>query len=314
MSAEVSVVVATRNRARRLDALMQSLAAQEAQEFELIVVDDGSNDDTGEVLARVRADWHPGLRVVRLEGGGSGPAVARNAGWPQATAPLVAFVDDDCVVDPRWIGELLTVHRDEPGALIQGRTQANPSELDRLSAFSRTVTVERLGPWFETCNIAYPRGLLESLDGFDPALADVDDTDLAMRAQKSGAGALFAPQALAYHAVRVPGALGLAREAKRWGAIAALAKRHPEIRREFASSVFWQVSHQRLALALAGVLLARRTRGVSLAVAVPYVLWHRPNHNSTVGTFASLPAHALVDSAEVVALLRGSASAGSLVV
>jgi glycosyltransferase involved in cell wall biosynthesis len=94
---QVSVVVATRDRARRLDALLSSLCSQTlpADDFEVIVVDDGSRDATQEVLARHASAGGLQLSSVR-HAESQGAAAARNAGWRRARAPLIAFTDDDC--------------------------------------------------------------------------------------------------------------------------------------------------------------------------------------------------------------------------
>ena len=66
-------------------------------------------------------------RVIRRERPG-GPAAARNEGWRAAGAPLVAFTDDDCVATPVWLEEALRAAREEPGAIVQGRTEPDPDE------------------------------------------------------------------------------------------------------------------------------------------------------------------------------------------
>lgn len=298
---EVSVVVATRNRAARLAALLDSLAAQEGAEYEVIVVDDGSDDRTPEVIAQA------GLRAIRHERP-AGPAAARNAGWRAARAGLVAFIDDDCVATPGWLRALLDVHRERPEAVIQGRTEPHPAEVHKHSAFSRSMLVDGPNNWFQTCNIAYPRALLERLGGFDETFRYPagEDTDLAWRAKRSGAPTTFASEALVLHAVHVPGAIRLARSARRWEDVVLCVKRHPELRADYKMRVFWKPAHQRLFLAALGALLARRTRGLSLLAAIPYVTYYRSQHGSYAGTVASLPGHLLVDGAETLAMVRGS--------
>jgi glycosyltransferase involved in cell wall biosynthesis len=306
---EVAVVVATRNRAARLRALLDSLAAQEGVAHEVVVVDDASTDETPGLLAE-----RNGIRVLRNDRP-LGPATARNAGWRASSAPLIAFVDDDCVADPGWLAALVEAHRRKPGAFIQGRTEPHPAEIHKHSAFSRSQFVERLSPFFQTCNIAYPRELLERLEGFDERFRQpaAEDTDLAWRAKRAGAPAEFEPGARVLHAVHTPGALKLARGAGRWEDTVLLVKRYPELRREYRMRIFWKPSHQRLAGAAAGLLLARRTRGLSLLLVLPYVTYHRSQHSSYAGTVASLPAHVLVDGAETLAMARGSLRHGTLV-
>ena len=301
-----AVVVATRNRSGRLRALLKSLAEQDGPPFEVVVVDDGSTDDTAAAIAAADGSGLA-LRSVRHERP-RGPAAARNAGWRTSNAPLLAFVDDDVVVAPGWLAGLVAAHRRAPGAIVQGRTLPHPAEVHRLSAFSRSQLVEGPSAFFQTCNIAYPRALLERLGGFDEVFDGPagEDTDLGWRALALGARHEFEPGALALHAVHLPGALALARGAGRWMDTVRVVKRHPAIRREYRHRVFWKPAHELLLAAAAGALLARRTRGASLLAALPYVAHQTSQHGSLAGTLASLPAHALVDGAEVVAMLRAS--------
>src|SRR2546423_10440437 len=97
---DVSVVIPTRDRASMLAAALDALGNQTLapERFETIVVDDGSRDSTSAVLERAGAGDALRLRVVHT--GGSGPAVARNAGWRAANAPLVAFPAHDCQPAP----------------------------------------------------------------------------------------------------------------------------------------------------------------------------------------------------------------------
>lgn len=307
------MVVATRDRAGRLRALLDSLAGQHGVAYEVVVVDDGSRDGTPGVVAEA-AERLP-VRIMRHESP-RGPAAARNAGWRLARAPLVVFVDDDCVAESGWLAALVEAHRREPRALMQGCTEPHPVEAHRQSAFSRSMLVDRLGPWFQACNIAYPRALLERVGGFHEGFGTPagEDTDLALRARKSGAPVTFVPDAVVHHAVHRLGALRLARSAGRWSTIPLLVKRHPELRAEMPGRVFWRPSHQRLALAACGALMAGRSRGLSLALAAPYLTWARTQHGSYAGVLASLPAHLLVDLAEIAALARGSVRARTLLI
>src|SRR3989442_6588896 len=93
----VSVVIPTYNRRERLDRVLAALDEQRGDErFDVVVVDDGSNDGTAEGLAGRTFEFR--LRVVRQEK--QGPAAARNAGLALVESPLVLFIDDDLVPSP----------------------------------------------------------------------------------------------------------------------------------------------------------------------------------------------------------------------
>jgi GT2 family glycosyltransferase len=303
----LSVVVATQSRADRLRTLMNSLTRQFA-DIEVILVADGANDAVEDVLSNVT----PRVKIQRHETA-RGPAAARNTGWRAARADLVAFVDDDCVVSEKWAAALLA-GADGEWTVVQGRVEPLPAERDRIGPFARTLWVREAGPFFQTANILYPKALLERLGGFDEAFPYPagEDTDLGWRAVELGARVTFASDALVWHAVHEPGWMGLVRDARRWGTAVRVVKRHPALREAFVHRYFWKQSHERLLLALAGVALARRTRGMSLWAVAPWLVVHRGEHPSVGSLARALPAHLAVDSAEVAALARGSAEAGTL--
>lgn len=316
---KASIVIPTRNRAARLRACLDGLTAQEVDDFQVIVVDDASEDAT-ESLVRGRG-LTPGVRYLRMAGR-RGPAAARNAGWRAAEADLVVFTDDDVVPQPGWLAMLLAAHERDPDAVVQGRAEVDPREVQRLGAFGRSQQViSGPGPWFETCNIAYPRALLERLGGFDEQWftdASGEDTDLGCRAVAAGARVVFEPGALVWHAVHDPGALALVRASQRWRAGVRNVKHFPHLRHALHRRVFWKPSHERLLLAAAALAIARRMPAPAAAVlaagaVAPYLALHRAEHGSLAGTAVALPAHIALDGAEVVAMLRGSAAAGTLV-
>ena len=101
----VSVVVTTRCRPELLRRCLHALLVQsfDAEAFEIIVVDDGHDGQTRTLVEALGAHTHaPALRYVR-PAQGRGPAVARNAGWRAAWAPLIAFTDDDTIPAPDWL-------------------------------------------------------------------------------------------------------------------------------------------------------------------------------------------------------------------
>jgi GT2 family glycosyltransferase len=262
---QVSVVVPTHDRPRRLAAVLAGLRAQTLAPggFEVIVVDDGSvTPGTQEVLAAELSRGGLQLRTIRHDSP-RGTSAGRNSGWRVARASLVGFTDDDCVPDPSWLSEALAVSGRHPGAIIQGRTEPNPSELGRRGVFSRTITVDSLGPQYEACNIFYPRALLERVGGFDEIFglfSAGEDTDLAWRALAAGGASAFAPDALVFHAVHELGPLRTLREATRLSQTALVFARHPQTRAMLNRRLFWSGWHYLVIRSLIALALPRPVR------------------------------------------------------
>ncbi len=271
----ISVVVATRNRRERLAALLRSLREQTvgSDAFEVVVVDDGSGDDSAALVEREQAEAPYALTLITRDQA-DGPATARNEGWRAARAALVAFTDDDCEATPEWLERCLEAAEREPGAIIQGLTAPNPGELDSAGPFSVTRDVDGSGPlWFETCNIVYPRDLLERLDGFDETFPEPlgEDTDLGWRALAAGAERAFVADAVVHHAVEDLGPARHLRGALLGADGVLIFKRHAALR---ADALTWGFvrnhAHLRLLLAVAGFWAARRFAPATL-LALPYL-------------------------------------------
>jgi GT2 family glycosyltransferase len=305
----VAVVVATHNRPRRLGLMLAALRAQTRPPDEVVVVDDGSGPETAALLAAEAKRGDLPLRVLRRDEPG-GPATAREAGWRATGAGLIAFTDDDCAPTPQWLAELELVAAASPHAFVQGRTLPNPSELDGLGPFSRSIWVRELDPAFQTCNIAYPRELLERIDGFDTAAfgrePGGEDCDLGWRAIEAGATPVFAPEALVHHAVDDVGALGKLRVAARWSTPMTAYARHPLLRRRtFRFGIFWKEIHWLFFRALIGFLLPNRFYALRNWLVYPYVqdIWARGRLEG--GGPALAPYYVLHDVVEIAAVARG---------
>jgi len=281
--------------------------------FEVIVVHDYEGEDAalldGHPLAREGR-----MRQLRIEPGTGRPSVQRNMGWRAASAPLVAFIDDDCRPDERWLEAVLEAARDAPEAIIQGTTRGDPYEINVLaSPHARTLKVTPPDDFAQTCNIVYPKSLLERVGGFDesmPAPAG-EDTDLALRARATGAELAAAPDALVYHAVDaylLPQAIRLN---LKWRHLAFVIKRHPELRKHLKHGIFWRRSHRDVLLLLAGAVIASRFPP-ALLLGGPWVyrrLTRRrgSRKRAAVAGLIELPGGLVVDVAEVATMLWGSA-------
>ena len=276
MTPRVSVVMATHDRpaglARQLDALRAQTLSDDA--YEIIVVDDGSGPETIELLEREKARSGPSLSVIRHEPAG-GPARARNAGWRIARAPLVAFTDDDCRAGPRWLEAGLAAWDAEPRRFVQGPTRPDPQDEERPGPMAHTLMVERLGPWWETANIFYPREGLEEAGGFDEdhySGPGGEDTDLGSTLIARGYEPVWAPAAGMYHAVTKLDVRAKLRLAWRWDETMLIFKRHPELRRHMTFRLFWNNNHWLLIRAAIALALPSRLWWLRWWLAAPYVL------------------------------------------
>ena len=223
----------------------------------------------------------------------------------------MAFTDDDCRPEPGWLEAGLRAHRAAPGTLVQGQTRPEPADEHLLAhPRARSIRVERLGPFFETCNVFYPRSLLERLGGFDETIptAGSEDTDLALRSFEVGASAVFAPDALVSHAVHEFTLPEAVRFTVRWRTLVGLVKRHPRLRAAFPwHGRIWRETHARLILALLGLALGRR-HPVFLLWCLPYLSYrHGWRPAGLARTLRELPGVAAVDLAELAVLAAASA-------
>ena len=305
----VSVVAATHNRADRLKRLLDGLREQTlgTDRFEVIVVDDGSRDETPSVLAEARERGDLRLTTFRNEPAG-GPARARNRGWRAATGPLVAFTDDDCRPDAGWLEALLKAHDGVADRIVQGQTLPDPTEADNMGPFAKTLRLTELTAHFETCNILYPRALLERLDGFNedyPAPAG-EDTDLGRRATKGGAAPVFAPAALVYHAIFEGGLKDQLRISTLVTEDLRAYKLSPDLRELLPQRIFYRRSHPLMLQALLALGIAR-TSPLALAFTAPYLLNVAGRVRARQGSVRHIPAYVALDFIELGATVRGAA-------
>lgn len=312
----VSVCVSTRDRGPLLRRLLDALAAQTVApgQVEVLVVDDGSKDETAAVLDAARRTFPLRLQVFRHETA-QGPAAGRNRAWRAARGELVAFTDDDCVPTAGWLAALLAASAGQPRVVV-GRVEPAEEQRHRHDPFAHTwvMRAAEVG-WFATANVAYRRADLERLGGFDERYRNpaCEDTDLGLRAEESGLEVVFAPDALVWHDVRPGTVADKVRDAARWGDLPLLVRSHPGARRRLlAHRVFWKPSHLDLLL-LAAACAALPRRPAAGALALPWL--HRrlcpaagaPEADLPMpARVALLPALLAVDAAELTAMMRGS--------
>jgi GT2 family glycosyltransferase len=312
---QLSVVVPSHDRPLRLRWLLNALEEQAAQpgDWEVIVAHDSRDPQTEELLR-----GHPlaaaGVLRHLTFAPGPGPAAKRNAAWRAARGETILFTDDDCRPPADWVANALLATRRHPGAIVQGATRVDPDELavKHHAPHARSQEVAPPTPFAQTCNIAYPRELLERAGGFDEALplAAGEDTDLAIRAQALGAPLVGAPEVLTYHAVEATTLPERLRETWRWQHLAYIVRRHPQLREHMPLRLFWKRSHALLGPAALGLALARRHPLLAALLVAPWAATSLPSYGRSPRGLAraasELPARMAIDAAETAAMARGS--------
>lgn len=318
MKPEVSVVVPTRGRPLRLRWLLNALEEQEmgSGRFEVIVAHDSPGTETAALLAEHPLAASGALRALELAPPRTAGAL-RNAGWRSARAPLIAFTDDDCRPPSRWLESLVDAGRRLPGAIVQGPTRPDPDEAALLIAagFHRTIEAEPPEVECRTCNVLYPREVLERTGGFDEDLVAAEDIDLGARARKLGVPVTGAAAAETFHMVDPGGVVALMRSQWRYRVLPDVVARHPQLRRSFPLWLFWKPAHPALLALVASLALVRR-HPAALVVTLCWALWRAPSYGSgprgRLRAASELPARALVDAAEVATCALGSARSRTL--
>lgn len=230
MTPAVSVVVPTRDRPGQLAHCLAALEDQTAPSYEVVVVDDAS-DDADAVAAVV--DGAPHARLVRGEG--RGPAAARNRGAEAARAPVLCFTDDDCRPSPGWI-EALAGRVDESTAVAGPTRNGQPD--DPFAAASQAITnhlaLASLDPasgrlaFAPTSNLASSAALHRTLR-FDESFptAAGEDRDWCARLASAGGALVYEPAADVDHHQNL-GWRGFWRQQVRYGRGAYLHRRGAE--------------------------------------------------------------------------------------
>lgn len=205
---KLSVVIATYNRAGLLLDLLHDLAVQQdAGEFDVVIVDDGSSAPAADALGDLARFPFPLELVVQAN---SGQARARHRGIERSDGEVIVILDDDMALPPRYLASHRALH--ERGAevvlgLIEGAPDLGKKPLfERFHAAQLDKFVRELrngkplaGSALCTGNVSFRRARYEQVGGFDPALQRSEDRDLGIRLQKAGARLAFSEDAFTRH-------------------------------------------------------------------------------------------------------------------
>lgn len=196
-----SIIIPTFNGASRIVSCLDSLMEQTAgRDVEILVVDDGSTDNTAKVVA--------GYSSVRLvTQGNAGPASARNRGALEARGTILLFTDDDCVPMPDWLEAMLGPFKDQDVVGAKGVYRTHQESLtarfvqieyeDKYRLMAGLPSID----FIDTYSAAFRRDRFLEMTGYDTSfpVACAEDIELSYRMSARGWKMKFVPAAVVYH-------------------------------------------------------------------------------------------------------------------
>src|ERR1700733_15645683 len=197
----VSIIVPTFNGASRigncLDALLKQTAGRDA---EILVVNDGSADNTADVVAR-----YSGVRLITQSN--AGPAAARNRGALAAQGTVILFTDDDCVPMPEWLAAMIEPFKDRNVVGVKGvyrtrqrRLVARFVQIEYEDKYRLMSDVPHID-FIDTYSAGFRRDRFLEMNGYDTSfpVACAEDVELSYRMSARGWKMKFVPAAVVYH-------------------------------------------------------------------------------------------------------------------
>ena len=195
--APVSVVLPTIGRPQLVQECLQSILACDPAPAEVVVVD----SSTDEAVVDVTADFaERGVRVVRFRQPGLGHAF--NAGLAAAAHETVLLTNDDCVVEPSWVGAGMRILAERHEVIVTGRVRpaGDPDVVPSVIDDPQAHDYERLGFFLYTQSMALVRSALLAFGGFDGRISPSgEDNDLSYRWLRSGRTIHYDPEFVVWH-------------------------------------------------------------------------------------------------------------------
>jgi len=208
MKPSVSVVLCVRNEEEYIGHCIKSILSQTYEDFEIIVIDDKSNDHTQAIIKKFDDERIRYFRNDRW----CGIPRSRNRGLQHAKGEYVFFTDGDCEVPNNWIEEGLKSLKGQSCVGVEGRIYYISE--DHKATLSDGVIENINGGQFTTGNVAYKRSAVKAAGGFDERLKRLSDRDIALRIMKYGQ-ICFNAKMIVYHPQVIQTPKGLLETASR---------------------------------------------------------------------------------------------------
>lgn len=196
MSTTVSIIISTYNGAHKINGILDILKYKTDEFFELIVVIDGSTDNSLEVISSYK-EYFPVLHIIYQEN--QGRAVVKNTGACKASGELLLFFDDDMLPTQNCINEHIYHHEKFKNTLLTGGlsefTLENSSDIQHYRVWLRNkwntelrkrkfLKYDKFNLGLSSANFSISKKLFYTIGMFDSKLTDSEDLDLAQRAFK----------------------------------------------------------------------------------------------------------------------------------
>ncbi len=254
-----TIQLCTYNRAHLLERVLEACFEQTVpdDDYEVVLVDDGSTDHTSRVIERAQAQAR--VRFIVVSQSNAGLARARNAGIACARGERIIFIDDDVLPVPNFVEEHMRWHGNHPQAIVRGAVikthsfDALPPPIYSLRDFSAN--------YFWTSNVSVPLHRLRAVGAFNENFAEYgwEDIELGLRLRFAGVPSLFNKKAVAFHYKPAPESENLdemVRQARAQARTAVqLARLHPHWRAYLATGN--TIGHRVLHKWLRGVKASR---------------------------------------------------------
>jgi glycosyltransferase involved in cell wall biosynthesis len=216
----VSIAICTYNNARKLEAVLESLRGlicPPVLEYEVLVVDNNSRDETRGVVEKYRGIW--GQRLRYIFEGAPGLSHARNRALKEAAGDIVSYIDDDVKVDPGWLSAVATAFEEYSAAVVGGKSYLiYPAQRPAWLAGEYESLLSKLDYGDQVIvgldkdlfglNFSVRKELVVRLGGFDTSLGRCrhslcsgEESDLLHRIRETGGLAVYEPRAVVGHVV-----------------------------------------------------------------------------------------------------------------
>ena len=206
--AYISIIIPAKNAQKTIEKCLNSILNLDYKNYEVIVIDDGSEDKTGEILEKYKDK----IKIIK-NNISLGPARARNMAVKVAEGQYLAFTDSDCLLDRDWLKELVKGFTQDNVAGVGGSQRVPEDESEfgkKVFKFMQKIgfitdylhqTKGKLIPVNHnpSCNVMYKKEIFLKENGFFEGLWPGEDVELDYRLRKKGYQLFFNPFAIVYH-------------------------------------------------------------------------------------------------------------------